>query len=388
MGPAVFEPLGQELEGSGNNDQFGTSVALSASGTVLAVGSIGAEGRVRVFDRVDDDGDDLSWWDERPSLPGLADGDEFGRSVDLSGDGSVLVAGAPLRDDDGGGTTDAGSVRVFAYQAGAWVPTGLEILGPQAAAQSGYSVGISETGDTIAIGAPFWVSSDDHSGMVRVYRNVNNVWTQVGDDIVDEPSAYGDTGWSVSLSSNGETLAVGSHRHESPFDETGLVRVYELLGNNNWQQLGQDLSGQAQRHDVYGNSVSLSSDGTTVAGGASAGYVAVYRLIGSSWEQLGDFLDGSIVSLSSDGNLLAVSSETAGKVQVYLYRSALNEWEQVGGDIVQEVSGGRFGASLDLERQDDGKVTIAVGSPFEFNGNLLADLEGSARVYELEESEV
>ena len=64
--------------------------------------------------------------------------------------------------------------------------------------------------------------------------------------------------------------------------------------NELWTQLGADIDGEAGG-DQFGQSVSLSSDGTIVAIGASfndgtasnAGHVRVYQYSSDLWTQLG-----------------------------------------------------------------------------------------------------
>ena len=81
----------------------------------------------------------------------------------------------------------------------------------------------------------------------------------IGSDI-DGALAGDQSGFSVSLSSDGTTVAVGAPKHDS---SKGQVRVFELISGS-WVQLGSDIDGEAAS-DYSGYSVSLSSDGTTVA---------------------------------------------------------------------------------------------------------------------------
>ncbi|MBL6759600.1 MAG: fibronectin type III domain-containing protein [Ilumatobacteraceae bacterium] len=108
-------------------------------------------------------------------------------------------------------------------------------------------------------------------------------WDQKGADIDGE--AAGDfSGYSVSLSSDGTTVAIGAYRNDGTASDAGHVRVYEWnSGTSSWDQKGSDIDGEAAG-DYSGVSVSLSSGGTTVAIGAyrndgtasSAGHVRVY----------------------------------------------------------------------------------------------------------------
>ena len=84
-------------------------------------------------------------------------------------------------------------------------------------------------------------------------------------------------GYSVSLSSNGETVAVGAKetKKDKVYSDdvllnSGRVRVYTLNESRlNWIILGDDIDGE-------GTSVSLSENGRTVAIGATGNYGDTY----------------------------------------------------------------------------------------------------------------
>ncbi len=78
-----------------------------------------------------------------------------------------------------------------------WVQTGLDIDGEAANEGSGYSVSLSSDGSTVAIGA---IYNNYQKGLVRVYKRVSGVWTKQGADIYGE-AANDYSGYSVSLSS-------------------------------------------------------------------------------------------------------------------------------------------------------------------------------------------
>ena len=61
----------------------------------------------------------------------------------------------------------------------------------------------------MAIGAHTNDESGTNSGHVRIYKNVNNIWTQVGSDI-DGETAEDSSGISVSLSGDGSVIAIGA----------------------------------------------------------------------------------------------------------------------------------------------------------------------------------
>jgi hypothetical protein len=97
-------------------------------------------------------------------IDGEAAGDQSGYSVSLSADGSTVAIGTPYNDVSGA-KMDAGHVRVYKFISGAWVQQGFDINGEAVSDQSGYSVSLSANGSTVAIGAPY----NDGKGHVRVY---------------------------------------------------------------------------------------------------------------------------------------------------------------------------------------------------------------------------
>ncbi len=165
-----------------------------------------------------------------------------------------------------------------------WTQIGSDIDGEAEFDHSGWSVSLSSDGKTVAIGAPWNIGNADDAGHVRVYQNVNGTWTQIGSDI-DGEAEFDRSGESVSLSSDGKTVAIGAP--ENNVSDAGHVRVYQNI-NGSWTQIGSEIDGA--KNDFSGYSVSLSSDGKTVAIGApgnDAGHVRVYTLeTGASTETI------------------------------------------------------------------------------------------------------
>ena|SRR5690606_8390837 len=90
------------------------------------------------------------------------------------------------------------------------VQIGQDIDGEAAGDNSGSSISLSSDGSIVAIGARHNSETAKNSGHVRVYENLSGVWTQIGQDI--DGVALGDmSGHSVSLSSDGSIVAIGSY---------------------------------------------------------------------------------------------------------------------------------------------------------------------------------
>src|SRR5690554_1082213 len=104
---------------------------------------------------------------------------------------------------------------------------GKDIDGEAAGDLSGFSVSLSSDGNTVAIGAPLNGGNGVNSGHVRIYKNISGNWIQAGNDI-DGEAAGDNSGWSVSLFSDGKTVAIGAYRNSDNGNAAGHVRGYDI----------------------------------------------------------------------------------------------------------------------------------------------------------------
>jgi hypothetical protein len=94
----------------------------------------------------------------------------------------------------------------------------------------GYSVSLSDDAKTLAVGAPYANGKNgDDTGRVRIYRtdNYESGWTQIGEDI-DGEAAYDTSGVSISLSADGKKVAIGSDWNDDNGATSGHVRVFVM----------------------------------------------------------------------------------------------------------------------------------------------------------------
>ncbi len=311
------------------------------------------------------------WTQIGNDVNGQAAGDNCGYSTAISANGAIVAMGAIFNDNGGGA---AGQVRVFTLSGDVWTQIGADISGETGGDQTGQSVSLSDDGSVLAIGEPFNNDLGFTSGQVRVFRNVNDTWTPVGQDLFGQNAVAG-AGTTVDLSADGTTVAFGApNTLVSPFPSfTGNVEVYELQ-DNNWVQKGGDIEGDGSIIK-FGQSVSLSDDGNIVAIGQTGdpsnisilqlGRVKVYQFENNQWTQIGNTIFGQAdrdefgwkVSLSGSGTTLAVSSASSNVVVVYQLIEGV--WTQLGDALFGENPGNLFGYSIDLTK--DGS-TLAVGA--------------------------
>ena len=146
---------------------------------------------------------------------------------------------------------------------------------------------MNSDGDRVAIGASKNDGNGTNSGHVRVYDWDGSSWSQLGSDI-DGEAAYDLTGHSVSMNSVGDRVAIGAQANDGNGTDAGHVRIYEWSGSS-WSQLGSDIDGEAAG-DAFGYSVSMDSDGDRVAiggygndgNGNNSGHARIFEWDGSS----------------------------------------------------------------------------------------------------------
>lgn len=389
---AQWTQMGDDLDGDTTYDNMGWSVSLSSDGNTLAVGAKGGAGNIEGYVRIYE-WNGSAWIQKGTDLIGESANDEFGTSIDLNADGNILCVGAPFNDGNG---NSSGHVRIFEWNGTAWTQKGGDIDGEASGDFFGDAVAVSADGNIIAAGAPGNNGNGVNSGHVRVFQWNGNAWIQKGIDIDGE--AEDDlSGDAVSISADGNTVAIGAPHNDGSNSLSGHVRVYQWNGTG-WVQKGNDIDGVGNfTSDRSGKSVSLSADGNTVAIGApgydgvngyDSGHVRVFQWNGTSWTLKGGSIDGEAindgsgisVSMSSDGNTVAIGAHyndgngsNAGHVRVYEWNGS--NWVQKGSDLDGEAEGDWLGWSVSLNA--DGNI-LAAGAPHNQQNGTNA---GHVRVY-------
>lgn len=388
--PGIVQ-VGVTLHGS-VNDEFGSALALSSDGSVLAVGSPkpsaspAAAGSVSVF--VDTNG----VWENlgASAFEGAVAGDMFGTSVALSATGHTVAIGAPM--DDSGGSA-AGQVSVLGFDASTnqWTLVGGVLSGTGQNQQFGFSVALDDTGTVLAVGARYETGAEGSlSGTVQVYSLVGGTWTPLGTRL-DGQVAMDSFGTSVSLSATGQTLAVGAPGHDTGGTNSGRVVVYSYdAGLASWTPLGGVLDGGVA-NEASGSAVALSATGTTVVIGSpgygdsdvglAAGAVLSYALVDTVWTARGAALLGTSAS-DARGTAVAVSDSGArvvaggknGPVAVYDYVNGV--LTQTTTPLAGFTLGEGAGTAVAL---DANGTRVAVGAP---RSTLVASNAGSVSVFQ------
>ena len=259
----VWTQQGTKLAGNDAAAGFavqGISVALSADGNTAAVGGPddNPHGAVWVYTRSNG-----VWTQQGPKLVGTdltPDAAQLGESVALSADGNTLIAGAPVD------ANAVGSAVVYVRSNGVWTQQGPKLVGTGGAAdnEQGWSVALSADGNTAAIGE-YIESQSPGIGGTWVFTRTNGIWTQQGPKLVGTNSSGNQQGYSVALSANGNTLAIGGPNDNTQTFE-GAVWVF-TRNSGAWTQQAKVVPTDFIVSAAMGWSVALSADGNTVLAG-------------------------------------------------------------------------------------------------------------------------
>jgi hypothetical protein len=303
----------------------------------------------------------------------VAGGARQGNGVAISADGSTAVVGGPY--DSGGG-----AVWVYTLVGGSWVQQGLKLVGTGAigSSQQGFSVAISADGNTILVGAP---NDNNYFGAAWIFTRTAGAWVQQGSKLTGAgitSTTY--FGYSVALSADGNTAAVGGYYLGSG---GGGAWVF-TRSNGVWSAESGRLLGTGSVFGIAGQgySVALSADGNTLlSGGYEDGWAAgtgigaawIFTRTGTTWTQQGNKLvgtgyttgnvgQGSAVALSADGNtaLIGGYDDNNNMGAAWVWTRTGSVWTQQGGKLVGSGgSGSQQGKSVALSA--DGNTAIVGG---------------------------
>ena len=465
--PGMFDHFG---EGGALDGHIGMGVAISSDGNTMAVGAQHESSNARGINGNQNDesaynagavyiftGGGATWAQQAYVKPSNAEGgDHFGSTVALSDDGNTMAVAAYW--ESGGATgvngdeadnsiPQAGAAYVFTRSGTTWTQqayikasnTGVPAVdGVQSDGdQYAFSLALSGDGNTLAVGAVTEDSNatgingdqaDDSAmsaGAVYVYTRTGTDWSQQAYIKSPPPAAVDDAtngdmfGYSVALSADGDTLAVGSYDEDGSSREvngpvdgerggSGASYVF-TRAETTWSQQAYLKVANAEGGDSWGIAVALNADGNTLAMGTadedcpatgvnpaacdddreaatSVGAAAVFVRDGTTWTQqayikasntgVADQF-GIRLALSGDGDALAVagpSEDSDGQGingtqdndsaieagAVYLFTRNGAEWAQqafVKGSNTEAFD--EFGGSVALN--GDGR-TLVVGA--------------------------
>ncbi|WP_293256783.1 DUF4215 domain-containing protein [Nannocystis sp.] len=359
---------------TGSGDGFGVNLALSANGDTLAVAAFQEDsaatgidgdqdsntaptsGAVYVFARAN------SVWSQQAYVKAsnAEANDAFGIGVALSGDGDTLAVGAQGEDSAATGVggdqasnavTGSGATYVFVRTNNSWSQQAyIKASNTGSGDFFGNRLALSGNGDTLAVAA-----RDENSaatgingnqadntavgaGAAYVFVRVNNAWSQQAYVKASNAQKSDHFGWSIALSTNGNTLAVGANFEDSAATgingdqannaaaDSGAAYVFARV-NNAWSQQAYVKASNTGAADYFAYTLALSGDGDTLAvkasddspavgvggnqgnGAESAGAIYVYVRANTTWSQRAFVKASNTASIDGFGRGIALSTD-------------------------------------------------------------------------------
>ena len=357
---------------------FGLSVAVSGDGNTVVVGAptdsnttvSGYYGLVYLFEKpsggwVDTYEDYVLYTNFNTSA-----NDELGTAVDISHDGSVVVAGAPNYDVSSG--TNNGAVGVFEKGSGWSTGSGnhvdtlysKDLNSSQNNEKFGSSVAISADANVIVVGAPQDPTNSGQtlagSAYVHLRKTTGDLlWNTFGDAQLVQSftaSASHRLGCSVDVSNTGKVIVVGAY----DFDDTGQAAVGAVFvytePTGGWTSGIDNGSGDppltedyvitpssSWSSQSYGNSVSISDDATKMITAAYEAYHPYYL-----------------------SNMSASEYDTIGAIYGYTHSPLLTNWgSSITGIPAGGTGGGNGGARITNQERN------SICAVLDANGNRV-----------------
>ena len=381
----VLQAIGYfKASNTSSGDSYGWAIALSDDGTTLAVGApyedssatgingsqsnnaTADSGAVYIFTNSG------NGWVQQAYLKASNTfaGDNFGESVALSSDGDTLAVGAPFEDSsattiNGNQTTrstnDSGAAYVFSRNGTTWTQQAyVKPSNTYAASYFGWSVALSDDGNTLASGSPGESNSNggvnpganthsaNNAGAAYVFTRSGSTWSQQTYLKASNATAEDNFGTAIALNGSGNTLAVGAPyeasnatgingaQNDNSAATAGAAYVFTRSGSA-WSQQAYVKASNTGTGDNFGVQLALDNSGNTLAVGApyeasnatsingtqannsaaNAGAAYVFARSGSTWSQQAYVKASntntndnfaSALALSSDGSTLAIGA--------------------------------------------------------------------------------
>ena len=208
-----------------SNDYFGHSVCISGDGNIVIIGAYSDNSAILNGGAAYMYHKEGASWVQRGAFPyGAFSNAQAGWSVTIDYTGETAVAGARY---DSGDVSGAGSVIVYTRSGTTWTPSDvLFVSSPTTpfSANMGSSVDISGDGKYIVAGAPGGgTTGGGYGSSVRVFENINGTWTNT---FILSPETAIRIGASVAISSDGSTVISGNPSGNDQGNFTGEAFIF------------------------------------------------------------------------------------------------------------------------------------------------------------------
>jgi hypothetical protein len=228
--------------------------------------------------------------------------DSFGSFLAVSEDGNILAVGASGEDSNATGIDgdqsnnsrdESGAVYVYSRFGGTWTQEAyIKASNSDALDRFGSALAISSDGSTLAVGAiqersnASGINGDQtnnslaRAGAVYVFSRANGTWSQQAYVKASNPNGgEPNFGYSVALSSDGSIMAVSAYLEDSNAtgingnesntlaSNSGAVYLFRRNGSQ-WSQQAYVKASNTESDDQFGHALVLSANGSELVVGA------------------------------------------------------------------------------------------------------------------------
>lgn len=346
-----------------SGDRFGNSVAESSNGNIIVVGASAKnmnQGAVYIYQW-----DGTSWNETKITASDGVPGDKFGECVSITSNGNMIVVGADGRN------SNRGTVYIYRWNGTSWDETELTAFNGVNDDHFGYNVSASLEGDVLVVGA--WGCNNER-GAAYICKWNGTSWDET--NLIASVSAAGDQyGYSVSVSDDGNTTVVGAFGRSY---SRGEIHIYKWNGSSWYKSTNMTLLNSAM-YDSLGMTVVSSGDGETIIAGAygrysMSGAVYIYKWNGVSWGMASELMHdggrvgewfGSSLFASKDCNTVVIGARWgdswAGTAHIYKWDGT--GW--TGSELPKAITGydDNFAGSVSLSA--DGGIAVVSDTDYD-----------------------
>ncbi len=279
-------------DGAGG-DAFGTGVAIS--GDIVVVGSPKRDsngtdsGMLYLFEKSSAGWSDMTETAVLGASDSLA-GDYLGYSVAIDGD--VVVAGAYGDDTNG---SDAGAVYIYEKPSSGWEDMNetVKLTAPDAATGDNFGKSVAISGDSAVIGSHSDDNTYLNAGAAYLFKKNPAGWasgSEVSKFTASDAAAHDAFGNSVAI--DGNTVVVGAYNNDDAGTNSGSVYLFQkpLSGWTDSTETAKLTASDAMSGDFFGNSVAIANDAVLVGAhqrdsnvGSNSGAVYFFKKPLAGW---------------------------------------------------------------------------------------------------------
>jgi hypothetical protein len=372
---------------SNANGKFGTTVAISADGNIVAVGAPGINsnvGAIYIFRKINN-----TWIQEKLLVPfnntGAA---QMGSSLSMAANGAIIATGG-FADQ-----SNNGAVWLYQFKDNDWgiVQTKLQPTSAVGSSQFGSSVQLSADSSTIVVGGladnsfrgAFWIFKREASGIYNLLNSKMVPTQMVGSAQV---------GTAIAVDSKGQTIAVSGSRDDN---NKGAVWIYSLQTDGSYTQTNKIINVQTTANPQFGNAVAINAQGsvlivgnnqmTTQAGGAwqyvrnNATWTSIVPILFQGTGSVGAAQQGTSVAINATGSIClsaGIVDNTRGAFWTFYNQNNINlpvtiksftaekhnQYHQITWQVANEVNVKNYTIELSV----DGVVYDVIGKTMAVN---------------------